>query len=406
MLRGAFRAAPPVSSDSSNSRPPSGGAHSDAGHRDNNSDSEEWRPPFTQIPPNDEIVSNSSSSLSRRSYSLGTDYTPRTRRKMKVYALNVCQSLNIPASLMTQFTELPSPAHMLIDLKASLIRVERLHGTSKAMDKLKDEEFKSSLTERLWIILISPNLTAYRTGIVEHIMSKIHDSPANFGVDQELIEDMDAVNKIKRMVGSILTKTRGIMKQKLMKSICTKSNVVKLTRKLAPPHGLVLTAAHWNRVAFLRACLMELEKIKPPHPTNGAQDDQIDANTSAGDASAGDASAGDDGAPSNDGDPDDSGQNGTDGESDDEDGSEDSLDASNQYWVFVDKQLAKFRAKALKLATLEQPAEEVLRCAFNRTCANDIRMFQGQGQLLQDPGAHGNRRASPWQREMEDFSIW
>ncbi|KAK2462391.1 hypothetical protein APHAL10511_005697 [Amanita phalloides] len=86
--------------------------------------------------------------------------------------------------------------------------------------------------------------------------------------------------------------------------------------------------------------------------------------------------------------------------------SEDLLDASNQYWVFVDKQLVKFRAKALKLAMFEQPAEEVLHCAFNQTCVNDIRMFQGQGQLLQDPGAHGNHHASPWQREMEDFSIW
>ena len=31
---------------------------------------------------------------------------------------------------------------MLIDLKASLVHIERLHGTSKAIDKLKDEEFK------------------------------------------------------------------------------------------------------------------------------------------------------------------------------------------------------------------------------------------------------------------------
>ena len=68
------------------------------------------------------------------------------------------------------------------------------------------------------------------------------------------------------MVGSLLTKMRGTMKQKvrgdtvtntlcshtqLTKSICTGINVVRLTRKLAPPTGLVFTAAHWNRVAFL-----------------------------------------------------------------------------------------------------------------------------------------------------------
>lgn len=77
---------------------------------------------------------------------------------------------------------------------------------------------------------------------------------------------MDAINRMKKMVGAILTKMRGVMKQKvrggtvtnmlyscaqLTKSIFTRTNVVRLTRKLAPPHGLVLTAAHWNRVAFL-----------------------------------------------------------------------------------------------------------------------------------------------------------
>ena len=77
---------------------------------------------------------------------------------------------------------------------------------------------------------------------------------------------MDAVNKIKRMVGAILTKMRGTMKQKvrgstitntlyscaqLTKSICMGMNVVRLTKNLVPLHGFVFTAAHWNRVVFL-----------------------------------------------------------------------------------------------------------------------------------------------------------
>jgi hypothetical protein len=47
---------------------------------------------------------------------------------------------------------------MLIDLKASLIRVERLHGASKAIDRLKDDEFKVCLLVNIklnenWYIL-------------------------------------------------------------------------------------------------------------------------------------------------------------------------------------------------------------------------------------------------------------
>ena len=91
---------------------------------------------------------------------------------------------------------------------------------------------------------------------------------------------MDAVNKFKKMVGTALTKLWGAMKQKvcgstvtnmlyscdqLTKSIFMKVNVVRLTRRLAPPHGLVLTAAHWNQVAFL---VHILRNVKPGSWTN------------------------------------------------------------------------------------------------------------------------------------------
>ena len=103
------------------------------------------------------------------------------------------------------------------------------------------------------------------------------------------------------------------------------------------------------------------EKISPPLPANGAQKD--DTNT-----------AGDGGAPSNGDDLQELNHNGANGErnakdedededeDEDDHGSEDSSDASNQYWIFVDRQLAKFRAKARKLAvaTPDQPAAEVL----------------------------------------------
>ena len=36
-------------------------------------------------------------------------------------------------------------------------------------------------------------------------------------------------------------------------------------------------------------------------------------------------------------------------------------DSSNQYWIYVDTQLKKFREKAYEIATPKQPAEEVLR---------------------------------------------
>lgn len=104
---------------------------------------------------------------------------------------------------------------------------------------------------------------------------------------------------------------------------------------------------------------MEHEKISPPQPADGAQQDNR-AQTNPTDATI----TGGAGAPTNDDDLDGSGNSEHEDEDEDEDegGSEDpSADASNQYWIFVDKQLAKFRARALRLATPDNPAEELLR---------------------------------------------
>lgn len=70
------------------------------------SDEEDYgQPPYTQVPPNTENGSSTSSSNRSSSYSLGTEYTPRMKRRMKSYGAMLCQNLNILTSLMLLFTE-------------------------------------------------------------------------------------------------------------------------------------------------------------------------------------------------------------------------------------------------------------------------------------------------------------
>lgn len=75
----------------------------------NNSDTDEFGPPYTQIPRSEDIddseTSTSGLSLSHRSISFGVEYTPRTKRRMKAYGANIAHSLNIPTSLMLPFTD-------------------------------------------------------------------------------------------------------------------------------------------------------------------------------------------------------------------------------------------------------------------------------------------------------------
>lgn len=47
------------------------------------------------------------------------------------------------------------------------------------------------------------------------LQAKMRNNPAVFKVPRELLDDMDGTNKLKQLVGSLLTKNRGTMKQKV-----------------------------------------------------------------------------------------------------------------------------------------------------------------------------------------------
>ncbi|KAF8718440.1 hypothetical protein AX14_011834 [Amanita brunnescens Koide BX004] len=238
---------------------------------------------------------------------------------------------------------------------------------------------------------MSPDLTAYRTGLVDHVMAKIRENPDIFKISQDVLNDIDGKNHLKRLrrlVGSLLTKNRGIMKNKITKSIYSGTGINKLTKALAP-RETVLTAAHWNRVSFLRACLMELEKLSPPQQTAGEAEGTasinptgtsgVQDNTAGGTNSEGNESGHEHNSPEP-------------SEEEDEDG-EDSSEASQQYWKFVDRQ-SKFRAKARKMATPEVPAAEVLRCVFNSICKKDVAMFADEFLEGNSPSVAEGHRGS------------
>lgn len=95
---------------------------------------------------------------------------------------------------------------------------------------------------------------------------------------------------------------------------------------------------------------MDLEKLSPPPVQgDGPQDDP------ARTAPEGSPSS----SPSNE---EDLGNDDTEDNSEDESDGGSSSDPSNQYWIFVDKQLQKVRAKAHKaVASQAEPVEEILR---------------------------------------------
>ena len=155
---------------------------------------------------------------------------------------------------------------------------------------------------------------------------------------------------------------------------------------------------------------MELEKLSPP-PLANQQDNRAEG------SSMGPTPEGDN-APDNNNSLGGSGPNSNDSEGDGNLDGNLEEDSSNQYWIYIDTQLKKFREKAYDIATPEQLAEEVLRwwvhlymlvspltwagSAFNQTCIMDVQTFQGESALL----PRSNNTRALWQKGIEDLGIW
>ncbi|KAG1762174.1 hypothetical protein EDD22DRAFT_953326 [Suillus occidentalis] len=182
-------------------------------------------------------------------YNMTQSLSPSQTKKLKLYADEVAKRTGCPQEVLHNFVDAGSVFHMLIDLKAnSFIRInEQEKATLVDLKELIDsKDFKSALQSRLTACLLSPNLTAY--------IDDTHMNIMVFKIPAVLINDVELLAQLSKIVGDLLSSIRGNLKGKLVSSLIKHMNIMDTAKSLA--HSIIeVDAAHWNRYVFLWCCL-------------------------------------------------------------------------------------------------------------------------------------------------------
>ncbi|KAG0693796.1 hypothetical protein DFH29DRAFT_1006926 [Suillus ampliporus] len=190
-------------------------------------------------------------------YDITQSLSPSQTKKLKLYADQVAEKTGCPREVLHEFVNAGSVFHMLIGLKAnSFMKNDELEkGALVDLKELIDsKDFRSALQSRLTACLLSPNLPAYVDDTHTNIVEFIKKHQEVFKIPAALIDDVELLAQLSKIVSDLLSSIRGNLKGKLVSSLVKRMSIMDTAKSLA--NGIIeVDAAHWNRYAFLRRCL-------------------------------------------------------------------------------------------------------------------------------------------------------
>ncbi|KAI9568757.1 hypothetical protein HD554DRAFT_713099 [Boletus coccyginus] len=181
--------------------------------------------------------------------------SPRRMKRLKTYAKDLCDELEIPEKKLFDFVESGNVYYMLVNMKASLLKYESTNQANESkliLETLTSKDFEIALHNRLLACLLSPNLTAYVTDTQRHVMDFIFEHQDVFKIPAGLFDDSELKSTLRATVSRLLATIRSHLKTQLTLSISKKTCIIDVTKSLARlSSGMEVDAAHWNRLAFL-----------------------------------------------------------------------------------------------------------------------------------------------------------
>ncbi|KAG2062877.1 hypothetical protein BDR04DRAFT_1164525 [Suillus decipiens] len=113
---------------------------------------------------------------------------------------------------------------------------------------------QSALQSCLTVCLLSPNITVYVTDTHMNIMDFIKNHCEVFKLPAALMQDVELLAQLSKIISELLSSIRGNLKSKLVISIAKHMSIMDTAKSLA--HSVIeVEACHWNRYTFLWHCL-------------------------------------------------------------------------------------------------------------------------------------------------------
>ncbi|KAH8994570.1 hypothetical protein EDB92DRAFT_1975553 [Lactarius akahatsu] len=190
-------------------------------------------------------------------------FTPGTTKHLKTSCDDIAREFDVDPAQLRAFANSRSLPDMLLRLMAHLLKLEQLFTKNEFDVLIKSPEFRSGLSDKLVVALLSPGIPAYVTDVAAQMTRVIEHQWKIFKVPKEIFEDPDYRSRLETTVSELLTTCQSSFKQKIEASFKDNGDAVHISILVMRlfPKGVYGTAANWMRVAFLRSTFRDFVRF-------------------------------------------------------------------------------------------------------------------------------------------------
>ncbi|KAH9941760.1 uncharacterized protein BXZ73DRAFT_98150 [Epithele typhae] len=200
------------------------------------------------------------------------NYTEVQRKRHRDEANAVATSAGVDREELMRFAELPSPAHMLIHLKADSMLSRKHDRRDDLLKHVMTGDFEISLSYRIQVCFLAPNIPSYLDQTQDRVTNLMRMHPGSMGLPLDIHEHYGVFEKAAGKVALLNARARGVIRQKILKSLGSKlppgvkhdwkigkpKNLVQLAQSLIPKNtSVAITNAHLLRFAVLRQLVVD-----------------------------------------------------------------------------------------------------------------------------------------------------
>ncbi|KAH9079602.1 hypothetical protein EDB83DRAFT_2514103 [Lactarius deliciosus] len=175
-------------------------------------------------------------------------FTPGTTKRLMTSCDDIAREFEVDPAQLRAFANSRSLPDMLLRLMARLLKLEKLFAKNEFDVLLKSPEFRSGLSDKLVVALLSPGIPAYVTDVAAQMTRVIEHQWRLFKVPKEVFEDPDYRSQLETTVSELLTSCRSSFKQKIEASFKDNGDAVHISILMMRlfPKGVYGTTANWT----------------------------------------------------------------------------------------------------------------------------------------------------------------
>ncbi|KAH9032840.1 hypothetical protein EDB84DRAFT_1561854 [Lactarius hengduanensis] len=193
----------------------------------------------------------------------GAPFTPGTTKRLKTTSDEIARQYDVDPTQLREFANSQSLPEMVLRFAGCILKLEKQFSKNEFDTLLKSQEFRTGLSDRLLVSLLSPGIPAYVTDVTPRMMRVIRDQRRIFKVPKEILEDPDYSSRLETTVSELLTTCRSNIKQKIEASFRDNGDAIHISVLAVRlfPKGIQSTTAHWTRIAFLRSAFRDFVRF-------------------------------------------------------------------------------------------------------------------------------------------------